>query len=460
VLNGAADKTPRRRLPGVDVRPGSVKQARADSGLSLAELAGGRVTRAAIHLIETGRSRPSMPVLEMIAERTGKPVTWFLDPAARGQTRDLDREARISELEALCEAHDYVAARRTAEGLLQVVRAEDEEGRVRHYLGRALVRLNKPDDALPHLRRATSLFEALQDELMVVETLDCVAGALFAIEDPSALKLEEDVLRRCRAMDPVPAYTEIRILTNLATVYLGRNEWQKALSLYEAILERGRELQDLRYLARIYMGLGESYRHLGDLARAVTYTQRGVAFHAHQHDQASLCNAEEQLGRLLMRQNDLHGAELHLQRAIDSARQMALPRHLCRAELAMAEVLLRRGDLETSERLALGALEAARQNQQAVTEAEAHGTLGKIKELTGDSGSADQHFKAALGMFEAAGRTEQLVDTHHAYAHVLKERGEPAAALEQLEAAMELTRPDLASSGERAREEESAGELA
>ena len=47
------------------MRPDAVKQARAESGLSLADVAGGRVTRAAIQLIETGRSRPSMPVLEM-----------------------------------------------------------------------------------------------------------------------------------------------------------------------------------------------------------------------------------------------------------------------------------------------------------------------------------------------------------------------------------------------------------
>ncbi len=411
------------------------------------------MTRAAIHLIETGRSRPSMPVLEMIAQRTGKPVTWFLDPAARGQTRDLDREVRISELEALCEAQDYVDARRAAEVLLQVVRGEDEEARVRHFLGRALVRLHQPQEAIPHLRRALSLFEVLQDELMVVETMDWLAGALFAVEDSSALPLEEAALRRCRGMDPVPPYTEIRILTNLASVHLGRGDWHKALTLYEAILGRGRELQDLRHLARIYMGLGATYRRVGDLARAVTYTQRAIAYHAHQHDQASLCNAEEQLGRLLMRQYDLHGAEVHLQRAIDSARTMGLPGHVCRAELAMAELLLRRGDLHTGELLAAGALEAAHEMHQPVTEAEAHGVLGKIKELTGDPEGADQHFQTALAMFEAAGRTEQLVDTHHAYAQVLKERGQPAAALEQLEAAMDLTRPDLASAPEPVREE-------
>ena len=75
----ATDAQPkRRRLPGVNLRPGSVKQARVEASLSLAQLGKGRVTAPAIYLIETGRTRPSLPTLEHIARRTGKPVEYFL----------------------------------------------------------------------------------------------------------------------------------------------------------------------------------------------------------------------------------------------------------------------------------------------------------------------------------------------------------------------------------------------
>src|SRR5437773_3803750 len=72
----------RRRLPGVNLKQGVVKQARLDSGLSLAQLGKGHVTAPAIYLIEVGRTRPSLPTLEHIARRTGKPVEFFLaEPA-------------------------------------------------------------------------------------------------------------------------------------------------------------------------------------------------------------------------------------------------------------------------------------------------------------------------------------------------------------------------------------------
>lgn len=65
------------RRRGVDVIPGSVRAARAEAGLSLADIAGRSVTRTAIWYIEQGRVRPSLETLGLIAERTGKPVEFF-----------------------------------------------------------------------------------------------------------------------------------------------------------------------------------------------------------------------------------------------------------------------------------------------------------------------------------------------------------------------------------------------
>ena len=54
------------------------------AGLSLADVAGDTVSRTFILLVEKGRSRPSMRVLEHIASRTGRPVEYFLEPEEGG----------------------------------------------------------------------------------------------------------------------------------------------------------------------------------------------------------------------------------------------------------------------------------------------------------------------------------------------------------------------------------------
>jgi transcriptional regulator with XRE-family HTH domain len=63
------------RRKGVTVRAGSVADARKEAGLTLAEVARGKVSRTAIHLIEKGRALPSMETLEHIAEQTHKPLS-------------------------------------------------------------------------------------------------------------------------------------------------------------------------------------------------------------------------------------------------------------------------------------------------------------------------------------------------------------------------------------------------
>jgi len=66
-----------RRL-GIDIRPGSVRLARLEAGLSLRQIAAGQVSAPAIHLIEHGKTRPSMETLRLIARQTGKPLDFFI----------------------------------------------------------------------------------------------------------------------------------------------------------------------------------------------------------------------------------------------------------------------------------------------------------------------------------------------------------------------------------------------
>src|SRR5215472_7168335 len=96
----------RRRPKGIAVRPEAVRQARLDAGLSLADLAGGQVTRAAIHLVETGRMRPSMRTLQLIAQRTGRPISFFM---ADHEGSDEQRAAR-DYLVRLVDGEDFARA--------------------------------------------------------------------------------------------------------------------------------------------------------------------------------------------------------------------------------------------------------------------------------------------------------------------------------------------------------------
>src|SRR5207253_3392262 len=85
----------RGRRRGVEIRPGAVKQARQEAGLSLGQVARDDISRTAIYFVETGKAKPSMETLVLIAERTGRPVDFFLEVDAERQRNTI----RITEVE-------------------------------------------------------------------------------------------------------------------------------------------------------------------------------------------------------------------------------------------------------------------------------------------------------------------------------------------------------------------------
>jgi transcriptional regulator with XRE-family HTH domain len=101
----------------VPIIPSRVRQARTESGLSLADLAGAEVSRAFIHQLEQGLARPSLEILELIAQRTGKSVSYFTSGELRasgGPDLSSDLVATAKRLERLASTMELTEANREA----------------------------------------------------------------------------------------------------------------------------------------------------------------------------------------------------------------------------------------------------------------------------------------------------------------------------------------------------------
>src|ERR1700694_3504807 len=172
------------RLPvrtGIELRPGAVREARATCGLSLAEVAGAELTKAAIHRIEKGQSRPSIRSLTLIAERTGKPLSFFL---AESQS---DTPAPELELERLSVAGEFDQVLSRGSQLIQEGAAAGHElALIRYWVGEAHVRLIQPEAALSHLEAAITSLDEHGDPWMAVHALHLKSSALYLMDDPES----------------------------------------------------------------------------------------------------------------------------------------------------------------------------------------------------------------------------------------------------------------------------------
>jgi tetratricopeptide (TPR) repeat protein len=428
-----------RRLPGVDVKPGSVRQARLEAGLSLAKVAEGHVSAPAVFLIEVGRSRPSLPTLEHIARRTAKPVEYFLMDS-RGEDAADTALARLEDLIARQQFTDAVAE---ANELLKLATSASRLGNIRYLLGTAHLNLGRSDLAVPLLTEARGHFEATDDRLMLAECLGSLATVAYLTQDPQAGALVEQGLAICRALRPVPPITEARLLGIKATIHSVNREWIDAIKAYEKTIEVAGSFHDLRKLAITYGGLASSHREIGRLDMAAKYAARSVALFEVLRDQVSLARAENELGLLLLARGDKAAAGGHLQKSLALAKETNLEAGRSYLMLSFCELSLQESNADEARSFADQALELADKHSEKANIAEAHMWLGRIAAHEDDHGTADREFALAMRLAEVGGFDERLVRYHGAYAEVLEKRGDVSRAYEHMKKALAGTRPGL-----------------
>jgi tetratricopeptide (TPR) repeat protein len=425
------------------VRPGSIRKARAEAGLSLAQVASGEVSRTAVFLAETGKTRPTLPTIQLIASRTGKPIEYFLEPDGFGGGVPRPDLERLREL-AAAENFDELLSKAEA-AKLEAVEPVDRAW-ASFYAAQARIRRRaQARPALAELEDARAVFEAAGDRWMVVECMDWQAAALYLIDDRTAVEVAESALDACRRLKPANRALEARILGRLGSIHNGRRQWAKAVECYTEAVEVAGQLRDLSRVGKMYTDLGIAYEHLGDFTRSRAFSQKAITIHELLNDRLSVARAENNLGLVLMRQGDLQQAREHLNRSLTICDETGVDAVKSHVLLSLAELEINGHDPHGARKHLETARDLAEKSNEITSLGTAFELLGKLSDSANDSLAADHHFEAAIETFQRAGLSERLIGSHAAYARALEARGDIEAALDQLKRAVAVTRPDLAS---------------
>jgi tetratricopeptide (TPR) repeat protein len=417
----------------VDVKPGSVKQARLEAGLSLGQVAGGVVSRTAIYFVETGKSRPSMETLRLIADRTGRPLDYFL---SRPSTMEARSSPITTEMERLIATGDAHAALAAGQAMLEQLLDPDATAKVHYLLANAHLRLTQAADGRRHAAIARVHFEHIGDTLMTAECLRNEASAAYLTQDPGALALAQRGLELCRSLDPVPRITEAALLVVLGGVHATSQDWPAAIQAYEQAIAAADVVTDLRRLSLMYGGLGLAYQEVGQLDQAAHFAQRALTLHETLSDRVSLAGSENNLGLILLKRGDLAGAQAHITRSLRLFEEAGVDAGRANVLLSLCELSNARSQFHEAERFAGQALEVAERSGEPATVAESHMWLGRLAAARNDDRTVDAEFTVALAGLGELGATERLRRCHITYAEILESRGDLAAANEHLRRAI------------------------
>jgi tetratricopeptide (TPR) repeat protein len=415
---------PRGRLNGVDVKSEVLRHARKRAGLSLAQVAGGELTRQAVHLIETGKVRPSMHSLRVIASRLAVPIDSVLlhaEIAAKS-------EGAVAELGRLVETHHYDRALERGGEILRYAATPPVVALISYHLGHALCKLGRPMEALERLKVARDLFESLGDQDLVAEAMELQALALHIAEQPQALSVAEEALKSYRLADQRRPETEARILERIGTILAARGDFSTARARYDEALQVAGGVRELARVARIYHGLGFCFYGLGDIERAIDMMLKAeTLYEAEQRinetpPNLDLPRVENDLGVLLMQAGDLSRAERRIQSALRRLAEMGVERVRSHFLLSLADV--RYCQARYSEGVEVGeeAVELALRFHETRALATGYKQLGELHAALGEPDLAVAKLEQALAILEEAGFEERRAEFLKAYEKITAQR--------------------------------------
>ena len=427
----------RGRRRGVEIRPGSVKQARLEAGLSLGKIARDDISRTAIYFVETGKAKPSLETLQLIAERTGRPMEFFL---ADGSAEALTPALTIAELERLLSTGDNLGVAVAAEKALGRRPDPDTAARVSLLASMAHLRLAEPVVGRRLAASAREHFERTGNLEMVAECLGNEAQGASLMQDPASLTLARGALATCRSLNPVPRTVETRLLRVLGHTLVHANRWDEAIATYEEAIGAADVVHDLQQLSLVYAGLSLAYQETGHISDAVRYAQKALTLHETLRDQLSEARTLNNIGWMLIRLGRLDNARAHLVRAKALFDELGVETGKGHVLHSLADLELAENNLVEARRLGREALALATRLEEGGIAASAHSLLGRIATRDGREADADREFAAALEAAAPLGGPI-LSEVHEAYAEILEARGDLTSANQHLRQAIAAYRP-------------------
>jgi tetratricopeptide (TPR) repeat protein len=317
-------------------------------------------------------------------------------------------EVLAAELEPLCDRHQYELVLELGRRVLESGAAEPAPAIAHLNLGRALVQLKRPEQALEHLNVARERFRARGEERLEIEAMDWQASAMYLVEDPGAIDVAEEALRRYRALQPRRPDVEARILEHLGTLRWQTGDYATGAAHLEAALHLPGTLHDVVRLGRLYEGLAVCATYLGDAERGVELGERALALYTIEGELnpavglGHLCLLQNNLASLHLERGDVERADAFAEAALRSSEQLGEPRWRTFPLLTQAEIRTRQGRLEEGYQAAAEALAVASRLGEAWAQLFAHQQMGRLHVRSGNYELAIESFRRALDLVGAA----------------------------------------------------------
>ena len=254
-----------------------IRKARTDAGLSQAALGAPHFTRAYVSAIELGKVRPAMKSLEFMAEKLGKPTSYFMEDAEADRRRQ-EHSVTVARGNQLISEGKAAEAIPLFEAMTKTAVSPAERAILQRSLGRAYTQASRAPEAIAVLNDALRFFKATGDSEQIARTRSQLGAALVEMRTFGEAQGElESALAYMSKVDVKDPLLRVHTVYNLGVSFYMRGDYHAAALQFERAAREGVDVADVRWQAGLFAGMGMSYSKLEDFEAAVTYLRRSEA---------------------------------------------------------------------------------------------------------------------------------------------------------------------------------------
>lgn len=267
-----------------------IKALRLRKNMSQNNLCGDCLNRVILSKIENNRMLPSIPQLMHISEKLGMPVNYFLTDSDMQNSS----EQQIGE-----EAIDFEALF-TQEHFYDIVKSYEFEKCAfnnysdnikSYYIGMSYFKLNIYSEALKHLKKFVSLYKKSDSNIQKEQVLSILSvyNTLFNImlrnknyeKGKTYLLTAIKYLYLYNASDTLISFI---IHSNLAYIYLVRNEFNSIIKLLDPFLSSHQNQQFVNIMPDIYISLNIAHYNTGNYEKSIMYIEKAIYMFLYQEN--------------------------------------------------------------------------------------------------------------------------------------------------------------------------------
>ena len=402
-----------------------IRKARLAAGLTQAQLAAGRYTKAYVSALENGLSKPSMAALSFFGERLGLPTSRFLEDELEGWTRlQADLELATGRWQQAVDGYQALLEQPSTEGH----RAELLLGLAEGFAG-----LDRAKDAAGAAATAAHLFASLgreAEEALANYWLSC--GQYQQGNTVEARALLDGILAKLRAGLRVEPDFQARVLMALSSNASLDGDHAVALAYLEEIRDLSEGLDDRRRGVYLF-DLAYSYRNTGDFEAAIRAGTAGLALLRAAQAEFEAASLQRDLALSYLALGNSDKADESVRAARKFFERLGDRRWLSYVTDTEAQIKLAKGEAGQAAELAAQALELAEETSNDFAALGALLTLARAQKAQGLNSEVMALYERAADLARREGKPARI-------RQVLGEFAEALAAVGDHERAFTLMR--------------------